>query len=154
MYKRESRIDDRDGCWQRISQRLEQHADLLRTRGTLTPKRLRRSTVYYVRFCEYRAGRRVQRSIYIGADPELVERARRLLAFYRRQSQGPQEAVAAARVLGRIVAALRRPDRRHRPPAMGRSELRSATHFLAPSPPHTGLGGPQYAPAKPPEINH
>jgi len=112
--------EEREACWQRIFQQLQENAELLRTRGTLVVQHRKKSAFWYVRFCVYPDGQRTQCSIYIGSDTQLVERTRALLEFYRRQSQWPQEATAASRVLGRIVACLHRPDRRRRPVSMGR----------------------------------
>jgi hypothetical protein len=60
-----------------------------------------------VRYYEKREGRKVQRSIYLGADPQLVHRVRRLLQQWRLISQwatkGDREAQAFAGLVRQAV---------------------------------------------------
>jgi len=94
--------------WERIRTAMERNRALLEDQGTIAVKTVDGSTVHVLRFCERQQGRRIQRSIYLGADPELVRRAQALLEAFREPKRWEAEVTAAASSLGSIVSRLRR----------------------------------------------
>jgi hypothetical protein len=68
--------DDLERRWQAIRERFLAHADWLVRRGTLVAKHVRGRRVWVVRFATPREQGFVHRSIYIGAEPDLVRRDR------------------------------------------------------------------------------
>jgi N-dimethylarginine dimethylaminohydrolase len=94
--------------WNRIRTAMEQNRAVLEHHGTITVKKAGRATVRVLRFCERRQGRRWQRSIYLGADAELVRRAIALLEAFREPLRWQAETAAAAAALGSIASRLRR----------------------------------------------
>jgi hypothetical protein len=94
--------------WNRIRTAMEQNRTLLELQGTITIKKVSGATVRVLRFCERRQGRRRQRSIYLGADAELVRRAIALLEAFREPLRWQAETAAAAAALGSIASRLRR----------------------------------------------
>jgi hypothetical protein len=94
--------------WGRIRTAMEQNRALLEQQGTITVKKVGGATVRVLRFCERRQGRRIQRTIYLGADDELVRRAIALLEAFREPLRWQAETAAAAAALGSIASRLRR----------------------------------------------
>ena len=85
--------------WAKLETRLAAVSHLLRRQGSITSKRAGKRKIARLRFFEpSAAGRRVQRSVYIGCDPELIRRARLLLAVYR--GEPIREAAALAQFVG------------------------------------------------------
>jgi hypothetical protein len=103
--------------WAAIRSKLEAHADDLATQGVLASRVASGRRVWRVRLVVRAGGRRVHRSIYVGGDdqPELLDRARRLLEQYRAQGRWAGEVAAFARLAAAFVGLARRP------PASGRS---------------------------------
>src|SRR4029079_16582822 len=84
--------------WQRIRRRMEASRHLLAEQGSFVSKAGQDSTCWRLRFFERTAeGRRVQRSIQVGEHPELVRRARTLLASYRRPKELARETAELVR---------------------------------------------------------
>ncbi len=112
----EAHDGDLEARWDAIRGKLEANANMLATQGSLVAKDARGRRVWAVRFTEVVAGRRVQRSIYVGNDdvPELIERVRHLLEQYRRQARWADEVEGYARTaaragkIARLLAAGRR----------------------------------------------
>ena len=103
--------------WAALRVKLEAHADDLATQGVLVSRVASGRRVWKVRLVVRVGGRRVHRAIYVGGDdqPELLERARRLLEVYRAQGRWGQEVAAFARFAAALIGLARRP------PAAGRS---------------------------------
>ena len=101
--------------WAALRVKLEAHADDLATQGVLVSRVASGRRVWRVRFVVRVGGRRVHRAVYIGNQPELLERARRLLELYRAQGRWGQEVAAFARFAAAFIGLARRP------PAAGRS---------------------------------
>ena len=108
---------DLERRWAALRVKLEAHADDLATQGVLVSRVAAGRRVWKVRFVVREGGRRVHRAIYVGGDdqPELLERARRLLEVYRAQGRWGQEVAAFARFAAAFIGLARRP------PAAGRS---------------------------------
>ena len=71
---------------------------MLADRGTLVAKTARVRRAWAVRFVADECGRRVHRSVYVGGEPELVERAGRLLEEYRNPGRWADEVGGYARL--------------------------------------------------------
>jgi hypothetical protein len=108
------RLPLREQRWQRIQSRIDQAATILQRHGALVAKQGRKTPEWCIRYSESVEGRRRQRSIYIGTDPILVDRAKRLLEHYRQLDRWDRELEAAAGSLRRLVARLKRPYRSDR----------------------------------------
>ena len=108
--------------WAALRVRLEAHADDLATQGVMVSRVAAGRRVWKVRLVVRVGGRRVHRAIYVGGDdqPELLERARRLLEVYRAQGRWGEEVAAFARFAAAFIGLARRP------PAAGRSGGRRA----------------------------
>ena len=98
----------RESRWERIRTAMECNRALLEHQGTLAGKAVGSSTVHILRFCERQQGRRIQRSIYVGSDPELIRHTQDLLEAFREPQRWQAEVAAAATSLGTIVSRLRR----------------------------------------------
>ncbi len=94
--------------WERIRSAMEQNRPLLERQGTIAFKKAGGVTVRVLRFCEQRQGRRLQRSIYLGVNDELLRRGLALLEAFREPIRWQAETAAAAAALGSIVSRLRR----------------------------------------------
>ena len=103
--------------WAALRVKLEAHADELATQGVMVSRVAAGRRVWKVRFVVREGGRRVHRAIYVGGDdqPELLERARRLLELYRAQGRRGEEVAAFARFAAAFIGLARRA------PAAGRS---------------------------------
>ena len=107
--------------WATVRGRMEAASEVLARRGSiasrLTGGGLR---VYSVRYAEPGSGR--QRAIYLGADRELVLRARALIQTYRERERQTREVEEAARFAAASGAFLRRllASRRGKSPRLGR----------------------------------
>ena len=108
---------DLERRWAAIQPKLEAHAGDLATQGVLVSRVASGRRVWRVRLVVRVGGRRVHRAIYVGGDdqPELLERARRLLEVYRAQGRWGEEVAAFARFAAAFIGLARRP------PAAGRS---------------------------------
>lgn len=104
----------REQRWQRIRSRMEQAAAILQRHGTLVAKQGRKTPEWCIRYSESVDGRRRQRTIYVGQDPILLERAKCLLEHYRSLDRWERELKRAAGSLKRLVARLKRPHRSDR----------------------------------------
>jgi hypothetical protein len=91
--------------------KLEAHADNLATQGVLVSRIASGRRVWKVRLVIREGSRRVHRAIYVGGDdqPELLERARRLLELYRAQGRWGEEVAAFARFAAAFIGLARRP---------------------------------------------
>jgi len=107
---------NREKRWQHIRQRMEAAAQRLQRHGVLVAKGGRKSPAWCVRYNDYAEGRRRQRSIYVGTDSVLVDRAGKLLAEYRELNRWQREMDAVLRSMRHIVAWLKRPNRTDRKP--------------------------------------
>ena len=103
--------------WAALRVKLEAHADDLATQGVLVSRVASGRRVWKVRLVIREGSRRVHRAIYVGGDdqPELLERARRLLELYRAQGRWGEEVAAFARFAASVSGLARRL------PAAGRS---------------------------------
>ena len=86
---------------------MEAAAEVLARRGSVASRRTDAGLrVYSVRYRE--PGQRRQRAVYLGADAELVRRARALIEGYRERERRVKEVEAAARFTAGSAALLRR----------------------------------------------
>ena len=106
---------DLEHRWAALRLRLEVHAGDLATQGVLVPRVASGRLVWRVRLVVRVGGRRVHRAIYVGDQPELLERACRLLELYRAQGRWGEEVAAFARFAASVSSLARRL------PAAGRS---------------------------------
>jgi hypothetical protein len=106
---------DLERRWAAIRSKLEAHADDLATQGVLVSRVASGRRIWKARFVIREGGRRVHKAVYLGSQPELLERARRLLELYRAQGRRGEEVAAFARFAAAFVGLARRP------PAAGRS---------------------------------
>ena len=106
---------DLEHRWAALRLRLEVHAGDLATQGVLVPRVASGRLVWRVRLVVRVGGRRVHRAIYVGDQPELLERACRLLELYRAQGRWGEEVAAFARFAASVSGLARRL------PAAGRS---------------------------------
>ena len=100
------KLNDRER-WQTVKAKIEACSHLLCGQGAICSRLASGRRVWSVRFDDPGEGGRVQRSIYIGSDPELVERARRLLARYRQRDGWCKEVSIFARVSASLANALK-----------------------------------------------
>ncbi len=93
--------------WTTLQSKIGAVCHLLRSQGSITFKRVGERRVWRLRFFEtHPSGRRVQRSIHIGTDAELVRRVRFLLGLYRGEFAREAAALASlAGAFGRLVPA-------------------------------------------------
>jgi hypothetical protein len=86
--------------WHKLHHRLVARAGTLRQQGSLASRRLPSGRrVYLLRFVEQAAeGRRVQRAVYLGDDPELIHCVRSYLDELRAADRELEELEARARV--------------------------------------------------------
>jgi hypothetical protein len=92
--------------WQRIERRIIQNARHLRKQGCLARQGTRGSR-WCLRFLErLPTGGIVHRSIYLGSNPELVRRARLLLARCREHGNGRREVAALSKMVAEASAFL------------------------------------------------
>jgi hypothetical protein len=105
-----TRSADLEARWTVIRRKLEAHAEVLASRGSLVAKQARGRRVWAVRFVVARGGRPVHRSIFIGGDemPELLERTRSLLEEYRLPRQWAEDVQGYARLAARAGGLVRR----------------------------------------------
>ena len=101
--------------WAALRVKLEAHADDLATQGVMVSRVAAGRRVWKVRLVVRVGGRRVHRAVYIGNQPELLERARRQLELCRAQGRREEEVAAFARFAAAFIGLARRP------PAAGRS---------------------------------
>jgi hypothetical protein len=95
--------------WQAIRQKLEAAADDLSRQGTLASRLASGRRVWSVRFYEQQSdGRRHQRAIYLGSNPELVNRAEELLAEYRQRQEWCEQAELFAKISRSLCRAVAR----------------------------------------------
>jgi hypothetical protein len=110
--------------WQTIERRMRELEPVLRRQGAITAKTGRKSPAWSLRYKDYSTGKRVQKTLYLGTDPGLVQRAQRLLEHFRRVERWDREIELAGRKMKRIVAVLRRPRRSDRRRAGPRGAVR------------------------------
>jgi hypothetical protein len=106
----------REKKWKLLRSKLDANAAFLLRRGVLATTRTRSGPrVWVVRFfvCAGKEAR-VHRNIYIGADPVLVERTRRLLHHYRSLGDLSKQLSVWSRVLATACSTVRRVLRRAR----------------------------------------
>lgn len=95
--------------WAVIRDKILANADHLIDRGTIRPKKARKQTHFVLRFEDILAdGRQVDRSIYLGHDPEIVSRSRKLLTKLRWRGQWTDEAAAFERFASTMRSNMRR----------------------------------------------
>ena len=101
---------DLERRWAALRAKLEAHADDLATQGVLVSRVASHRRVWKVRLVVRVGGRRVHRAIYVGGDdqPELLERARRLLELYRAQGRWGEEVASFARFAASVSGLARR----------------------------------------------
>src|SRR3954452_8660227 len=100
--------DDTERRWAAIRSKLEASSEQLIGRGALVAKVACGRRIWVVRFGDESGPRKVLRTVYVGDDPELVDRARRLLASYKGRARWPAEVAASARLAARAVGTMRR----------------------------------------------
>jgi hypothetical protein len=101
--------------WAAIEEKLAAVADRLVRQGTMVRKVTSADReIWVIRYFDEEGGARVQRSVYVGDHPELVDRSRRLLGRYRERQHWPEEVAAYARLALATKALARRltPPRR------------------------------------------
>jgi hypothetical protein len=105
-----TRSPDLEARWAAIRQKLEAHADVLASRGSLVAKQARGRRVWAVRVVVAQGGRPIHRSIFVGGDevPELLERTRSLLEEYRLPRRWVEEVQGYARLASRAGSLVRR----------------------------------------------
>jgi len=103
-----------DARWPVIEQRLRDLQPVLRRQGTIVMKTGRKSPAWSLRYKAYSAGKRVQKSVYLGTDLSLVQRARELLEHFRKLERWDSDVDLARRRMKGIVALLKRPRRSDR----------------------------------------
>src|SRR5262245_2122716 len=85
--------------WRQLRARIDEKAGLLAQQGSLASRLAGRRRVWSLRFVDRTsADRPVQRSIYVGSDPELVHRTQDLLDDLRRSCRWTREATAFANI--------------------------------------------------------
>ncbi len=100
--------------WAGIRGRMEAASEVLSLRGSIASRLTPGGTrVYSVRFSE--RGETRQRAIYLGADGELVRRARALIQAYRERERQVREVEEAARFVVGCSVFLRRMPSTPRP---------------------------------------
>jgi hypothetical protein len=100
---------DRERRWAALEQKLDRVAETLIRQGTLVRKTVPSGReTWVVRFVDTSGGKRVQRSVHVGTDPELVHRARHLLGRYRQRQRWPEEIATYVRLAGSVGAVARR----------------------------------------------
>jgi hypothetical protein len=110
---------DLERRWAAIEERLAAVADRLVRQGTMARKVTPAGReVWVIRYLDEVGGARVQKSVYVGDSPDLVDRARRLLGRYREREHWPEEIAAYARLALATKTTARRltpPGRAFRP---------------------------------------
>ena len=93
-----------------VRRKLEAHAEVLASRGSLVAKQARGRRVWAVRFVVAQGGRSIHRSIFVGGDemPELLERTRSLLEGYRLPRRWAEDVQGYARLAARAGGLARR----------------------------------------------
>jgi hypothetical protein len=95
--------------WLRIQAKMEKARASLCRGGALVVKRECGASAWYLRFNANEAGRRRQRSIYVGSDPILIEQVRRQLEHVRTVARWERELERAGPKIRRLLARLKRP---------------------------------------------
>lgn len=95
--------------WQTLRARIEAEAEALRRQGSIAAKLTNGRRVWVLRFHSTEASCRRYRSIYLGGDdqPELLHRARELLACLRAEGNRAREVAAYARLARDALGAAR-----------------------------------------------
>jgi hypothetical protein len=101
---------DLEARWTVVRQKLEAHAEVLASRGSLVAKQARGRRVWAVRFVVAEGGQPIHRSIFVGGDemPELLERTRSLLEGYRLPRRWAEEVQGYVRMAARARSLVRR----------------------------------------------
>ena len=100
---------DRELRWAALEQKLDGVAETLIGQGTLVRKTTPSGrTTWVIRYVDTSGGKRVHRSIYVGADPQLLRRARHLLGRYRERQRWPEEIATYVRLAASVAAVARR----------------------------------------------
>ena len=100
---------DRERRWIALQEKLDGVAETLIGQGTLVRKATPSGrTTWVIRYVETSGGKRVHRSVYVGADPGLVRRVRQLLGRYRERQRWPEEIATYVRLAGSVSAVARR----------------------------------------------
>lgn len=95
--------------WETLRNRLDALAGLLAERGCLSSRRTGQSSrVWSVRYSEVVDSRRVQRTLYVGKDPVVVQRTRQYLAGLRRDAEWIDGLPALCRASRGLMRVLRR----------------------------------------------
>ena len=100
---------DVEARWRVIRERILKIAPFLRTQGNICRKADRGGPVWRLRYYErLDDGRLVQRSLRIGRDPTVVQRAQQLLRRCREQQSSLNEIPGLARLVRAAAASSRR----------------------------------------------
>jgi hypothetical protein len=100
---------DRERRWAVLQSKLDRVAEALIGQGTLVRKAMPSGReTWAIRYVDASGGKPIHRSIYIGAHPRLVRRARRLLGRYRRRRRWPEEIATYVRLAASVGAVARR----------------------------------------------
>ena len=118
------RVGPHDLRWCTIERRMQDLEPVMRRQGAIVMKAGRGSPAWVLRYYDSSTGQRVRKSLYLGIDPILVQRAQMLLDHFRKIDRWGRELDQAGRKMKQLVALLKRPDRSDRKPAGARGPLR------------------------------
>ncbi len=100
---------DRERRWIALQEKLDRVAETLIGQGTLVRKATPSGrTTWVIRYVDTSGGKRVHRSVYVGADSRLLRRARHLLGRYRERQRWPEEIATYVRLAASVAAVARR----------------------------------------------
>jgi hypothetical protein len=88
--------------WLKVQQRMALNAQWLSRQGAIASRMAGSRRIWMVRFFADRDGSRRQCAIYLGDQPELIEKAREFLAVLRSQGRLAKELVLCAKLVGKV----------------------------------------------------
>ena len=121
--------------WSIIRAKMEAAATVLEKQGSMASRMVGSQRHWSVRYVDRTCSGNRQRAIHVGSDPEIIRRARELLAEYRERGGWADEAAAYARIAGSLAAALKRVVGRRRRKlrsGLGLGQLEQETRLGAP----------------------
>jgi len=98
--------------WRTIEAKIEAVAHELEHSGCIASQSKDGRRAWSLRYSSHQDGRTVQRAIYLGAAPAIVERARRLLKTYRERRFWSEQASRYGAFAASLVLRFQRPGRR------------------------------------------
>ena len=94
---------DLEAIWSHLSAKIDQNAAILERRGTIKTRIAGGKERFVIRFHELLDdGRRIERSIYLGSNPEIVRRAKVLLEIIKLVGRYEKEAKLFANLAATI----------------------------------------------------